>query len=321
MSNFKFRIMKAKNIFIGVVLLAAIIGSCKKKETTTDQPGTASDAVKTYFGFIRASDGLNSSIKTPVPVTEGIASSRLKSTSETPGEWPDFYTNPFSHIFSDSCGIQNNTGTVEPNGDKIITYHYGAGTTCTMADYVKSGTASFVYYYPESLQAPIIDSYSIITDCKFEYISTGKCFSLIGSTTVSSTGQLWMRQDQIKMGECGNEFSYSDNQEYYYKDKSLTNSLTVTSLTIVDNGTRQYKGSKATYNVTVVEPVEKLNTTDGYIVKGVEKVTYTKDGVNGEFTIDYGDETDDSKATITENGQSYEVDYVTLQNEMYGSLN
>jgi hypothetical protein len=53
---------------------------------------------------------------------------------------------------------------------------------------------------------------------------------------------------------------------------------------------------------------------------GTAKVTYTKDGKSGEFSIDYGDGADDSKAIITENGKSYEVDYVALQKEMNSFL-
>lgn len=72
--------------------------------------------------------------------------------------------------------------------------------------------------------------------------------------------------------------------------------------------------------VTHTQEIERSVPIE-YNIKGVEEVEYQHDGQQGVFTINYGDGEFDSKAIITENGMSYEVDYVELEKARWEEIN
>lgn len=297
--------MKTGTIFMAVVLSIAITVSCKKKDVNNEVKTTsASDVVKDYFGFNRAADGII--LKTSSATTNSLT---LKSAKTSSSNWPDFYNDPLDHMFLDSCGL-NHTVSTNEYGDVVSYYDYGQDGVNCPSGYIKKGNATRIF--PTTSARP---QYSLIVHCTFEYTATGKCFTLDGSITNLGEDTVRIENSSIKIGECTKEFQYTKAQKYYYKGTSPN------QIKIIYEGSAQYAGTTATYNVTIIQPIERNNSIGSFITKGIEKVTYIKNGVNGEFTIDYGDGTNDSKATITENGQSYEVDYVALQDEMYNYLN
>jgi hypothetical protein len=323
--------MKSKFYLVVLVLIPLLISCNKESSETKNLDTTVSEAVKIYFSFDRATSGLNNSSEDEKKT--GYAFSHLND--DPANEWADFYNNPIENVFyADSCGYSFSV-SMDDYGNTIDYYDFGSGeTVCPYSDFSKKGNASILSYNAENIQSPIVSSYVRIANCEFNYPSTGKCYSLVGSISESmcklldsvwvdsipgtdtipgwrySDSVWYIRNVSMKIGECGNEIEYVENQETYF-DYSTWSS-------VVYKGSSQHKGNRATYNSVVLE---SLYLSSDKILKGIVKVTYIKDGYSGEFTIDYGDGTNDYIATITENGNTYTVDYVELQNEMCNSLN
>jgi hypothetical protein len=157
---------------------------------------------------------------------------------------------------------------------------------------------------------------SIMANCTFTYTSNNQVYILDGYLSRRyfnlDTSTNYLETSDIKLGPLAKEFEFTKNIKYYY--------MTSSQMEIIYEGSSKYIGTTSTYSITIVSPLESLDNGTGYIVKGVVNVSYTRNGVNGSFTIDYGNGTKDSLATITENGQSYQVDYIALENELYNSL-
>jgi hypothetical protein len=310
--------MKTKVIITATTLLfllLVIIISCQKKEVNEENPANVSDAVKTYFGIAKTTGGLSNSVTAP-KMGYATISSQLKSKKKSLSVWPDFYSNPFDHLFSDSCGLAYSS-EINANGDYVYYSGYGENwILCRSEGFEKKGNVTYIQKAKKNLTPEMINNYSIIAHCQYRFPESGKCCNLDGTITIIEFRDYKsMRDINVKIGECNNEMDYKETHVSSYKFISSQ------SFEIVENGSAQYVGKNASYSTTVIEPLQRMWSTNEYITKGVLKVIYTLKDTKGEFTIDYGDGTEDSKAKITENGKSYEVDYISLQDEMYNSLN
>lgn len=309
MLNLNNKIMKNLCLLILVMVFISFMNSCSKEEINNEETlKTDTSVVSVYFAYSKMTSDINPASKLPLSKKKSV---RLLNNENS--NWPDFFSNPLNHLFSDSCALSVISQTLE-NGDYEYSEDCGeVFMECPQINYSKKGTATIIEYNMDNLIAPIVNSYSFIIDEQFYYASTNKCFSLIGNAKFSVTGGTnadFLRDIDIKIGECDNEITYKETQTRNYSDTLMT----------IQEGSSQHAGKIATYNTTILKPLVKGTNFVQYIISGRAKVAYNKDGKEGEFTIDYGDGSPDSKATITENGKSYEVDYITLQEEMYNSL-
>jgi len=332
--------MKIRIIILALSLTSAFLWTCKRDNKDSQSTGTITDEVKTYFAYLQATSGITDTFVNPT-----IKSARIKSnnaliknnvqSSTNPAGWPSFYSDPVSAIFSDNVTGEVITETTDNNNDAIMTFNFGsAGASVPGQNYTISGSASYMTYNPNNLQKPVYLSYSEIANCQFYYPSTGSCYNLIGNVNVSACHLLidsvwhssgttpgdtahWTYIDSLwtlrtinftKFGACDSEIVYTDNDQF------ATNS---SGVQIIAKGSSQYSGKKATYNTTIIQPLY-LPSPYTVITQGQVSVTFTKNGNSGQFTIVYGP---NNIATITENGNTYQINYVQLQQQIYSSLN
>lgn len=310
-------------IIVSICLITAIfMWACKKETNDVYNDSNVTEAVKNYFAFTKATSDLTTSNKDQKLKSGTLyvfQSSNLKADSVPPSL--NFFKYAFRILFEDSCAY---TDKIEINkeGDWIFSRSYGdtyepgtfevyysKGVPTTYQNTIKGGFTS-IDYYKKNDSDPSIGS--IMMDYQVFFPDENKYYSMAGKCTYTEyvTNEEYELVDmKLKLGEIGNEIEYTLSSKSYYGDYDGH------KVTIIEEGSFQHAGKNATFNTTIIKPFQ-LNQDSRNLIIGTAKVTYTKDGKSGEFGIDYGNGTDNSKATITENGKSYEVDYVELQKEM-----
>lgn len=295
--------MKIRSIIRAIGLSVAIFTSCQKEESLTVEP---SDIVKGYFGFKKAAK----------KVTE-------QSQSVTGS--PSTKLGTIKNMQDDECEVINQT----ENG-KIITYLPCSGM---------EGAFSSMSYFGGSVM--------IIDIC---YIDFGKCdyFKLESGELDKNIG--FFKIENHVIYEDGLEFKCLFNEVYqnteppesitYFNDVEISRGSGLRKGTILESTEHLSKGN-ISYNITLLEPIKlkfretttitenyqymkpngngnievgtlRVEGNEGLEVQGIERVEYNRNGVRGEFIINYGNGELDTKAIIIEKEKSYEIDYVEL---------
>ena len=146
-------------------------------------------------------------------------------------------------------------------------------------------------------------SYGMIMNGHSEYTYTDNGNYCEDYNDWSWSGTSTCDEDINMIFEDGEEFNYTAK----YSDKWDENSYTVIE------GNFSYKSTSEgyEYNYKVNKPlVYNFKCEEAFVpVSGVEEIYYKDEDGVFEFLIDYGEGTCDNKAMVTENGETYEIDF------------
>jgi hypothetical protein len=280
--------MKIK--FIITIMFFTLVGffSCKK-ENTMNEP---SDAVNEFFGYKKGAEVLSN---TDIEITNNKFAQNSIKINKDEQDCQKFET--------------------LPNGDWVQTF------------YPCSGSEGNITY---SIDDITHFSRFTMNICSSEGISPQNCRYLIIESGPVSGNINFINSDLRYTMEgkpdfnCITEMNFTyDGQEEYDPAYPYIYLLKQTYL----NGSILMKRGEISYSSSYIEPVVvkyfpksiSLGNLPFDILKvqGIEKVTYERNGLKGEFIINYGNGELDSTAIITENGGSYEMNYLEFENMRY----
>lgn len=220
-------------------------------------------------------------------------------------------------------------------------------TSCAEQTFTENADGSFTWIldygtdgceeYGYTIKGKIIETYkedgNTFTS-SIEYVNFGDDFYLMNGT--SSYSGTWSEPD-FGAGEDTLMFSYSGSYTYA-EDLMITTKDSVDGVLVEEtikleaSGSESYdeKGSTTNegfskytlsngdfYNTTISTPLYYSFECDtdlengSYVfvyVSGVESTSWQEGTESGEFSVNYGDGTCDNIITVTENGESYDVD-------------
>lgn len=165
---------------------------------------------------------------------------------------------------------------------------------------------------------------------KIEFINFGDNYYVTnGTESFSGTFTYPMDMEDSANFEYNESFDYTmdlvititedDLEEEYTLVGEGRNVIDEKGFTVEKNDMKVTMSNGDFYSQSVSTPLyEDFNCTfgaeedymyyGGIFVSGVESYDYSEEGESGAFSLDYGDGTCDTMATVTENGESYEID-------------
>lgn len=211
------------------------------------------------------------------------------------------------------------TETYVENDDGSITWTLDYGEDgCEDYGYWMKGKIIETYIYDENTYSGTI-----------EYINFGdEYFTQNGTSTFSGTWEdNWSEEDSTDYSYSGT-YQHSEDMEYTYidEDEDIEETYSVvasgkqsydeTGFTVEEEDYTYTAENGDTFSGSVSTPLFysyecETDDNDQWIfvyVSGVENYTYAESDATGTFSIDYGDGECDNIITITENGETYEID-------------
>ncbi len=195
--------------------------------------------------------------------------------------------------------------TIDEDGNTVTILDYGEDGCDEFGELTK-GKITYIWkddgnkYYSKVLYDNFY-SYGTLMNGYSEYTFTDE--STIGDNTTDSiwSGTSVCEENMTIVFDDGEEYEYTAD----YSDK--WDGETYTTL----EGTFTFKSESEEFSYKVNAPlVYNFECEDTYVaVSGVEEIYYRDSEGVEEYLIDYGDGTCDNKAMITENGETYEIDF------------
>jgi hypothetical protein len=210
-----------------------------------------------------------------------------------------------------------------PDGTHTTIFDYGAG--CDEFGSLTKGKITYIWknigndyyskvlyenYYSYGLEMNGFSEYSFQSDgnSTFDYDTTGVTGD---STFTTSVVFYWTGTSS---GSDTMSMKYDTGEQYTYTSK-FKNKWDNTSFTVLEGNyscTSQPDGYSYQYEVAKPLITSYECPTSWVPVSGIESINYNDLKVIYNFTIDYGDGSCDNIATITENGESSEIDFGEL---------
>lgn len=315
--------MKIKIIIIVFCLSIIALISCQKENNNTKPVAEASDAVKDYFGLRKGADiGVENagipggtkknqlhkrkSLKTihPAGGAECVVNEDRENGfygSFLPCAMVEGYYEGSWDTSNDRFTMRLNWCSIDPE-KPIECYDF----------FIENAILNGSVYYGKTRHVETIEgepAFEYIVDHLYEYSSDEYQFIVKFNGEVIQENSSRVRSKYLNgsMSLSKGEVTYSST----YLEEIV---LKVRERIIIDDDAIHYVD-----NEEVVGTIE-MNIPEETKVKGIEKVQYEREGVSGEFTIDYGNGELDTKAVITENGISYEIDYIEMEEARWEEL-
>ncbi len=324
--------MKIK-IIIGVFCLSLIgLVSCNKEGDNVKPMAEVSDAVKEYYGLKNEANSnqiertasnkksLKKGSKIPVANTFAVQGSssckeyekvgNREKTTYLPCSMAEGYFEKVYYPETNVSAMEYNVCSIDENKPRhcvIMRMEAGDLDVDSQSQYESS-------YYKKTYEgkSDFIAIHDNVHTYSFEvfYIKTTVDGHIVRKLELSGyTNKYISKSSSLTRGEV----SYTSNltSEIIVKYKEVISDLFATRH-FNEDGT-EYKPSwyDEAGNKLTGEPV--YSGPLRFKVQGIELVKYKRNGVSGEFTINYGNGELDTKAIITENGASCEVDYKELE--------
>lgn len=212
-------------------------------------------------------------------------------------------------------------GCMEGSGDYAYFMH-GKATSTYKYDQTKTGSVYSYSYYSRYVSENYGGTYYYGADSSV-WLSNGHS-TYIGESSYDTLNQTF-----------SGFYSFSDTSDYLY-DKTLYSyrskgrseynekkSTTLFSEYEYNYGDDYYKSTVLAplvmdYSCNVVSPMLSAETKIAYAstyTRGRERIEYRREGISGQFEIDYGDGDCDNVITIYENGKVFKVDLVNQYQE------
>jgi hypothetical protein len=276
-------------------------------------------------GFSSSNNGSGRKLTTARKLTKA----RIKGDSTDTGDGDD--DGEWEEDHDGECGWTTcATETFTENADGSFTW---------VIDYGVDGCEENGYFMKGKM-VEIYTEVGITFTSTVEYVDFGDNYYLMNGT--SSYSGIW-EETKIESNDpemdsmlfdydFSGSFAYIENLTVMIKDTLEDGALSEETIAIEAQGSETYNkdGSTANegfskytlsngdfYNTTIDTPLfysfacEYSETKDKYVfieVSGVESTSWKQGTELGEFSVNYGDGTCDNIITITENGESYDVD-------------
>jgi hypothetical protein len=320
--------MKSITGKITLLTIVFVIGflSCNKDKTSTPKE---SDVVKRYLEFVTKMSAFTGSSGQMSNFMNVIGASQLHNNSlklksmmcdslppdsipvDTTGFW-QYWT------CAKVTDFDNNDGT------HTTIYDYGDG--CDEFGYLTKGKITYIWsntgddyyskvlyenFYSYGMEMNGFSEYSFTSDGNsyIEYDSTG-----IGTDSTNITRDIIFNWSGSCTGKDSIIMTYDSGEKYSYSS-NFSNKWENSTYTVLE-GEYTYKSEPDgyTYHYLVTSPLiynyECPNTW--VAVTGIETIHYNDATKTYDFMIDYGNGSCDNLATITENGESSEIDFGDL---------
>jgi hypothetical protein len=225
------------------------------------------------------------------------------------------------------------TETINSDGSKTTVTDYGDGCMEGSGDYAyfMHGKTSSTYLYTQSKSGSVYSN-SFLSEYSSENYG-GTYYNGLDSSVWLSNGHSTYagdsRYDTLNQTFSG-FYRFSDTSDYLYnkilytyrsKGRSEYNekkSITMESIYEYNYADDYYKSTVLLalvmdYSCSFIMPMMSAETKVAYgstYTIGRELIEYRRDGVSGQFVIDYGDGECDNVITIYENGKVFKVDLV-----------
>lgn len=316
--------MKIKTI-IGIFCLSVIgLMSCDRTGNNVEPVPEASDAVKDYFGLRKGAD--DGAKNAQIPIAGKKSSKIMKGKS--------------LKTIQPAGGVECVVPETRENG------FYGSFLPCAMVE----------GYYEGSWDTSTDRFTMRLNWCSIDPEKPVECYDFFIENAILNGSVYYGKTRHIETIEGGPDFEYIVDHLYEYSTEEYQFIVKFNGEVVQDdptrvqskfiNGSMSLSKGDVSYSSTYLEEIglkarekiiveenepyyvdgeEVFGTIEMIIpmetkVKGIEKVQYNREGVTGEFTIDYGNGELDTKAVITENGNSYEIDYVEMEDSRWEEL-
>lgn len=323
------------NIAIAIALISVIsLNSCSEKVTKSDQLSMSDKEaltglleLKSTLKKLKSDNGIfgnlfsfkTSFIKMQAKTKAGKLG--LKSTNDDSTYWDD----DFADWYEPTCAEV--TEYTDEEGNFVSIYDYGDG--CTEYDemvkgkitYIWSESENFNEYYSKVIYEDYF-SYDMLMNGYSEYTFTQEDFE---GETENQTDSLYYCFSFEGTTTCAEEIEmiYNETEKVVYS-ASYAEKWDATSYTVLEG---YFNYSDETENIDYSYKVLKDLFTDfncdsddffTYVpVSGIEEIMYSEGTISEEFTLDYGNGTCDNLATMTKDGETFEVDFGDLWEECW----
>lgn len=201
------------------------------------------------------------------------------------------------------------------------------GSVTWILDYGEEGCEDYDYF----MKGKIVETYTYDDNSysgTIEYFNFGdEYFTQNGTSTFSGTWEDFTSEDSTEWSYSGS-YEHSEDMTYTYIDEeadveetyaiisSGKQSYDETGFTVIEEDYTYTAENGDTFSGSVSTPLfysYECDSDDNDVwifmyVSGVQHYTYDEGDVAGNFSIDYGDGSCDNIITITENGETYDVD-------------
>jgi hypothetical protein len=312
------------SVLFGVFAFAVLI-SCKHDES---DELTQSDVVERYLEFKTKLNAVNANFGPMGNFLSVIAASQLHSNRfELKSALGD--TVFTDSIPGDTSGYWNYwtcaTVTEFDNGDGTRTTVYDYGDGCNEYGSLIRGKITYIWknegddyyskvlydhYYSYGMEMNGYSEYSFTSDGNsyFEYDSSGIKNDSADSPVVNFywSGASTGKDDMTVILDSGEKYAYSSNFSNKWENSSST---VLEGEYVYTSETEGYE-----YHYLVTLPLfYNYECPDTWIpVSGIETIHYVDPDETYDFLIDYGNETCDNLATVTENGETSVIDFGEL---------
>lgn len=315
--------MKKNQLQIATLAIFCIAVAC------TPSADTSKGSFKDLSSFAKNFIGINQSANTAMaPSRNGVMSASAGTMNQFLGNAGAVTTTSDSSSLP-ACGsyqyIQN------PDGSITYTSDYGKGCETDYGDTrsIMFGKTSFTYKYTNTRSGSVYhsDYYSRFYSQNFggQYITPTDTSSWLSNGHGSYHGS--SSYDTAKQTYEGN-YSYSDTSDYSYNKtlysyQSIGTSYYNNQKSVDQMHSYRYANGDDYYKSVLLAPIVRDYSCNAYgggfapavaycmiawPVSGREVIQYRQNGVEGQFTIDYGDGSCDSLITIIEDGKEIVID-------------
>lgn len=213
-------------------------------------------------------------------------------------------------------------------------------TTCATETFVENGDGSFTWTLDYGVDGCEDDGYLLKGKLVETYVENGNSFSGTieyfdfgdeyatqnGKSTFSGTWEESGNEEDSTDWTYAGTYEYSEDLTYKYKDEEVEETYAVVASGKESYDEKGFTVSEEDYTYTgtngdtfsgrVTTPLFysftcESNSEDEWVfvyVSGVEAYSYKEGDESGDFSINYGDGVCDNIVTITENGETYDVD-------------